>query len=101
MKGFGMNHNMSALNEFLNQYRGSAKNRIAVVQQYMGKYTWNPVEVLKKRAKNDILSLREKGRSYLDIERMFANDPYIKIGPILKQLKALEKARQGNDTAVI
>ena len=55
--------------------------------------------MLNKRAKEDILGLREKGRSHLDIERMFANDPFVKIGSIMKQLRELERARETNDSA--
>ena len=51
MRGFGMNHNLSALSEFISKYRGSAKNKLSLVEEYKGKYNWNPVEIINKKAK--------------------------------------------------
>jgi hypothetical protein len=58
-----MNHNLEAMKEFLSRYRGSAKNKIAVVKDFQSKYSWDPVKILQQKAKNDYLMMRMQGRS--------------------------------------
>ena len=45
--------------------------------------------------------LREKGKTEHDIEKMFSNDPFVKTKTILKQVRALEHAKQKNDAVLI
>jgi hypothetical protein len=63
MKGFAMNYNLEAMNEFLNRYRGNAKNKTDVVREYQNKYNWDPVQLIKNKAKNDILMFKMQGKS--------------------------------------
>lgn len=80
------------MKKFISQYRGSPKNKTEVVREYQAKYSWDPIQVIRNKAKNDILSLKLEGRSDRDIENMFANDPFIKIGEIMRQVKLIDKA---------
>lgn len=88
-----MNHNLEALREFLGRYRGSPKNKIAVVQDYQNKYSWDPVKLLHQKAKNDYLTFKMQGRSDRDILNMFKDDPFIKISQIAREFSLMEKAK--------
>ena len=50
-----MSHNLEALRDFLNRYRGSPKNKIEVVKNYENKYNWDPIKVIRNKMKNDII----------------------------------------------
>lgn len=89
------------MKKFLSQYRGSAKNKMDVVRDYQGKYSWDPIQVIRNKTKNDVLNLKMEGRSEREIENMFVNDPYIKINEILRQIRMLEKATNEKDNIAI
>jgi hypothetical protein len=55
------------------------------------------VTILQQRAKSDYLNLRAQGRSDKDIQAMFKDDPFIKLAPIVKQIKMMDKAREEKD----
>ena len=38
-----------------------------IVNAYKGKYNWDPVDMIRRRAKNDILELKLLGRSDREI----------------------------------
>jgi len=38
-----------------------------VVNNYKGKYNWDPVDMIRRRAKNDILELKLLGRTDREI----------------------------------
>lgn len=63
MKGFGMNYEYEAMKEFIARYRGSAKNKTEVLRDYQGKYSWDPIQVIRNKVKNDILGFKMEGRS--------------------------------------
>jgi len=46
------------MKEFLNRYRGSAKTKTDIVREYQNKYNWDPVQLIRNKAKNDILMLK-------------------------------------------
>jgi hypothetical protein len=81
------------MKEFILRYRGSPKNKTDVVREYQGKYSWDPIQVIRNKVKNDALNLKLERRSDRDIENMFTNDPFIKIGEILKQIRSIEQAK--------
>ena len=62
-KGYSINHNLEALREFYSRYRGSPKNKVDLVNAYKGKYNWDPADMVRRRAKNDILELKMMGRT--------------------------------------
>jgi hypothetical protein len=51
------------MKKFLSQYRGSPKNKMDVVRDYQGKYSWDPIQVIRNKTKNDVLNLKMEGRS--------------------------------------
>jgi hypothetical protein len=89
------------MKKFISQYRGSPKNKMDVVKDYQAKYSWDPIQVIRTKTKNDVLSLKMEGRSDREIENMFVNDPYIKIGEILRQIRLLEKAKNEKDNIAL
>ena len=57
--------------------------------------------MLERKAKDDIMLLRQQGRPLPDIEKMFASDPHINIKNIIKQVRAFEIAQEKNDQALV
>lgn len=51
------------MKKFISQYRGSPKNKTEVVKEYQGKYSWDPIQVIRNKIKNDVLDMRMEGRS--------------------------------------
>ena len=51
------------MKKFISQYRGSPKNKTEVVREYQGKYSWDPIQVIRNKAKNDVLAIKMEGRS--------------------------------------
>jgi hypothetical protein len=49
------------------KYRGSAKSKMEIVNEYQNKYKWDPVDILRRKAKNDIFDMKAEGRSDKDI----------------------------------
>ena len=96
-KGFGINHNLEAMQTFLRRYKGSPKHKMEVVREFQNKYDWDPVKVLQDKAKDDYLGFRMQGRSDRDIQLMFKDDPFIKIGPITKIVQKMDKAKAEGD----
>lgn len=72
-----------------------------VVRDYQAKYSWDPIQVIRNKTKNDVLNLKMEGRSEREIENMFVNDPYIKINEILRQIRMLEKASNEKDNIAL
>jgi hypothetical protein len=78
MKGFLMSESYHALNDFIAQYKGSTEKKMKLVEKYHGKYSWDPVKAIRKHILNDIMSMRNEGRSDKDIIKVFGTDPYAK-----------------------
>lgn len=53
--------------------------------------------MLNQKARNDYLQLRIQGRSDRDIQAMFKEDPFIKIGAIARDVQMLDRASQQQD----
>jgi hypothetical protein len=51
------------MQDFISRYRGSAKNKTDVLKEYQGKYSWDPVQIIRSKVKNDILGLKMEGRT--------------------------------------
>ena len=77
------------MQKFLSMYRGSSKHKIDVVRSFQNKYSWDPITILREKAKNNFIELRSQGRSERDIINMFQDDPFIKIASIAKQYRIL------------
>ena len=85
-----MNYNYDAMQSFLRKYRGSPKHKMEIVKEYQNKYDWDPVKLLHERVKEDFLRMKLEGRSTKDIEAIFKDDPFVKIGPIRKAVDKLD-----------
>ena len=80
------------MQQFLGRYKGSAKHKTEVLRSYQNKYSWDPIKILREKAKNNFASLRSQGKSEKDIIKMFQDDPFIGITSIAKQYRMIEKA---------
>ena len=67
------------------------------MKEFRDKYDWDPVQVLEDKVKDDFFALRMQGRSDRDIQIMFKDDPFIKIGAIMKQVRKIDEANQEKD----
>lgn len=92
-----MNPDLEAMKQFISRYRGSPKNKTAVVRHYQNKYSWDPVKVIKQKVKDDYWKLRSQGRSVRDIQNMFQDDPFINVNSIIKQAAKVEQAQEKQD----
>jgi hypothetical protein len=63
MQGFAVNPELEAMREFLSRYRGGTKSKLDLVREYQGKYKWDPIQVLRNRAKSDIMLLKMQGKA--------------------------------------